>query len=128
MILEIFFLAWVYSQTIFLFSSRNVPFYWHNNIQSMYFLCLHKFHTKLKNSHQEKTIFFWRWSSAWEIRVCSCYSSNKGRWQKIKCSQKKDRWIRGKCRGAWNLSQFSPRYLEATTNASPACCDVILPK
>ena len=35
MILENIFFAWVYIQIIFFFSSRNVPFYWHNIIKAI---------------------------------------------------------------------------------------------
>ena len=38
MILEKLSFVWVYSQIIFLFSSHNVPFYWHNTIKALIFM------------------------------------------------------------------------------------------
>ena len=58
MILEKFFFAWVYSQIIFLFFSRNVNFYWHNNIKRGILMSSQISYKANKNRIKKKLSFF----------------------------------------------------------------------
>ena len=57
-ILEKIFFALVYFQIIFLISSRNVPFYWHNIKKALFFMSSQISYKDNKNRIKKKLSFF----------------------------------------------------------------------